>query len=904
MKKTKKIISCLSFIFAISCGILAKFEYEFPKDKIKKVVLENGLTIVACEYKRTPKVHLRLVYDIGSANESKGERGLAHLIEHMIFKGTEKASEVDIDGIAKKYGADLNAFTELERTSYFFETDNSNWPIFTDLLRDIAQNVSFKEQHLASEMKAVVQELNMRKDYYLLSMLERAIASIFPVGHPYHDPIIGYKEDLAALSAARLRDFYSKNYIPVKATLFMVGDIDLEDAVKKASESFCSLPSKQDDVSTNFENLETNEKMEDLKIYEDVTKEQLALFWQLPGEKVHSSILLGTISRIFGTGEGSRLQKRLVDDEKVAETVFIYPYNLKHGGVFFILIDPFDGCAEKCKEIVQDEIRKLIDFGPEASELKRVIAMSESAFVQSMENVSGFANRFISSYLETDDEYSTFKTLDKLRRIKSEDISNFFRDFLAEEKMGSIHLLPPAPETRSLIEEEKKRDKELEEEIFSIHTRTAPIEEPRLLKELPDPSLPKLEFPKATDRFLLENGLQVVLHKDMSLPLVSACFEIRDSEFIGVRNGIPLGLMLEMLNEGSENYSKKENIDFLESHGATFAGATFFSSLSSQLEPALDRALHIMLNPKFDPEALEKIKSLKLAEIKRMQDNPIQTSFHEMNNVVNNGTSRAMSYEEEEEVIKNISIEDIKNTHKNFIDPKRMVFSFSGAFNPEKLNVFLKEKLSCWESVNPKLLGKNDVGSREFEPGKTFDVSMVRDQVVLQLCQPSEVTMFDDDYNALCLLSKIAFSGMGSRLWKIRERFGLFYTSFGMMGYGAGRLPGADFIFSVINPSCTEICETLIKDVMLDIYENGVTEQELNDAKQEIFNEWIQLISSTGTVASKLGFIAIENLPDDYFDDVFKRTENITLEEINMVSKKYFDSSKLARVRVGMIPVS
>ncbi|MFH1643816.1 MAG: pitrilysin family protein [bacterium] len=153
-------------------------------NNVKKVVLENGMTVLVFKNTSVPKVLVQVVYDIGSYVEQEGERGLAHLIEHMIFKGTDKLAEGDIAAIANKYGATLNAFTSNDMTSYFFEVDKNNWQQFVPILADCMQNSRFDEQHLASELFTVIQELKMYKDNYQAVAWEKISELIFPSNHP------------------------------------------------------------------------------------------------------------------------------------------------------------------------------------------------------------------------------------------------------------------------------------------------------------------------------------------------------------------------------------------------------------------------------------------------------------------------------------------------------------------------------------------------------------------------------------------------------------------------------------------------------------------------------------------------------------------------------------------------
>src|SRR3990172_8208409 len=157
-----------------------KPHFAVPSAGITKVVLENGMTVLIFKNSSIPKVLVQIAYDVGSYVESDGERGLAHLIEHMIFKGTTKMSESDIDEISRKYGASYNAFTSMDMTSYYFETNKNNWKPFMSILADCMQNARFDDQHLASELKAVIQELKMYKDDYWSMMLEKVDSLLYP----------------------------------------------------------------------------------------------------------------------------------------------------------------------------------------------------------------------------------------------------------------------------------------------------------------------------------------------------------------------------------------------------------------------------------------------------------------------------------------------------------------------------------------------------------------------------------------------------------------------------------------------------------------------------------------------------------------------------------------------------
>src|SRR3990172_3903000 len=151
---------------------------------VQKKVLSNGMTVLVRPLHMIPKVSLQLWYNVGSKDEKSGEKGIAHLIEHMIFKGTKKLSESDINVVSHMLSGSINAFTSWDYTGYLFNFPTQNWKETLPIMADCMLNCAFKDDHLNSEMKAVIQELKMYRDNYQMSLLEEIMGSIF-VDHPY-----------------------------------------------------------------------------------------------------------------------------------------------------------------------------------------------------------------------------------------------------------------------------------------------------------------------------------------------------------------------------------------------------------------------------------------------------------------------------------------------------------------------------------------------------------------------------------------------------------------------------------------------------------------------------------------------------------------------------------------------
>lgn len=913
------ILSLSSILFLKACrdrkvNLEQRMRVEsFMNNKIKKIVLDNGLTILVFQNTQTPKVLLQIAYDVGSWVEQEGERGMAHLIEHMIFKGTDKLSEGDIDSISRKYGASFNAFTGKDMTSYYFEVDKNNWHPFVGILADCMQNARFDSQHLASEFKTVMQEFRMLSDNSWRSMMAEASNIIYPSNHPYHCPIIGFKEDLVNMKAEDLKYFYKKYYRPERATLFIVGDIDPDEAIEIAVQKFKDIPdgkapeSISDDKNSMFD-IVPDTRVNETYIYEDVQKEQLGFYWLIPGLRAKGSEeIVSIIEFVLGHGEGSRLYKRLVEEEKVAVSVGCMGHQLMEAGILFILVEPLQDKSAECKKFIIEEINKVIKDGLLEKELQKVVTAKEREFFQNLQSLSGFTYEWIKSFISTRDELDIFSKVEKLGKIDSLQIQKFIKHFLDPFFMNKIEVLPLPEDKKEVWIKLREESDKLDNLIFASHPRTAPLEEAKFVKTLPDPKKLTFEFPKPEKEIELKNGLTVILHKNEHWPIFSLNCRFKQAGYFSeIKDGILLDFMMNFLMEGTlgrlnGRFSKTDNVDFFESNGALYGfdvSGGMVSGLIKNYEGVFERFVTILTKPLFPENELKKLKDIFVDIFQRKKDSQTDIGIKHLKNLIYKNHPFEWTFDEAIELIKNVDIKMLKELHKKYVTPKNMILSISGDIDIDKVEKEIKKLFVDWTG-DKYWVDIIDKGS--FEPEKKVDDFMLRDQVLLLFGRPSPLNVYHEDLVPVKMLDFIAFSSIGSRLYQLREQTGLFYSAFGLFGVGAGRTNGFDYAGSILNLENVDKAEKLILDVIDNMGKNGVYEHELNASKQSYLKGIIDLTSSNGVLSELLARLKSLELGFDYYDKVLNRVQTISLEEINKICAKYFDSKNMSRVRVGRI---
>lgn len=877
-------------------------DFEMPVDRIKKIKLKNGMTVLLFRTDTAPKVLVQVAYDVGSYVETSGERGLAHLIEHMIFKGTAKMSEGDIDAISRRYGATYNAFTSLDMTSYYFEANKSNWQPFLEILADCMQNARFDEQHLASELKAVIQEIKMYRDNFWRKILDKAIELAFPPNHPYHFPVIGFQEDLLNLKAENLKSFYKKYYSPDRATLFIVGDFNEDEAISLAKQNFENIKPngvvKPKDIpavlpsfsSTNF------------RFYEDVKNNMLCFYWHIPGLRDKNEILSSALDFLLGSGEGSRLYRKLVDEKKVAISVSTSAVKLLDGGIFGIFIEPVEGKSDSCQALVAHELVKIGKKGFSEQELVKMIKNNLRGFFSRFQNYKDFTYAWLKSYFATRDELAILQRVSQYKQITSAQLQDFVKNYMDPLFMNKIEILPLPDDKKDKKSEVQKISDDIDQKILQLHKRTAELEAPKLVNTLNAANPFEFVYPKPDLEMTLNNGLKVILKKNSSWGLISLGLKFKDAEYLSSsKDGISVGLMMDILMEGSNKYSKEQNVEFFENNGVFYqfdtSGVTI-SMLNHAYESVFKRMFHILRKPTFPKLALNKLKDISISSFKRSKDDPSSVLTRKIKCAVYNNHPYSWTFDEAIDIVQKIGTADLLQLHMQYVTPSGMTLTIVGDFEIEKMKEVVEAIFEKWTSESSKKI-EYKVG--EFKPKENIDEYMMRDQILMSFCQPSPLTIYDADLIPVKMLNYITFYSLGSRLYKLREQTGLFYNAFGSYATLAGKTQGFDYIGAILSLENLDFAEKSIRDLISDLVKNGITQKELDDARQLYLKTLIDSISSNKDLAEVLNYLETMHLGFDYYDKVLARIQAMSVEELNAIAVKYFSMENMARIRVGRI---
>lgn len=415
--------------------------------------LPNGLNVILHEDHTVPMVSVNVWYHVGSANEKPGRTGFAHLFEHLMFEGSGHVKEGQFDDLLEAAGGENNASTETDRTNYYINVPSNALDLALYLESDrMGYLLDVVNEAMVNGQRDVVK--NERRQSYEnapYGMAEVRIDELmFPKGHPYHWPVIGYMEDLTAASADDVREFFRKYYAPQNASLVVAGDINPAEARKRIEYWFADVKTgkQADPIEVPPAGLSSvvTETLTDR-----VQLPRLYLVWMSPALYEPGDAALDIAASVLAGGKNSRLYKRLVYDMQVAQDVSAYQESHGLGSLFRIEItarpstDPPAQTLAKLKTLVDEELGKLRAAPPTDREVQRALNQTEASFYARMETVGGFggkADQLNGYYFQAGDPDFFNEDLARYLSLQANDIQAAVRRWLPADRRLELSVVP------------------------------------------------------------------------------------------------------------------------------------------------------------------------------------------------------------------------------------------------------------------------------------------------------------------------------------------------------------------------------------------------------------------------------------------------------------------------------
>ena len=412
--------------------------------KVDKYVLPNGLTVLLTEDHSAPIISYQTWFRVGSKNEEPGLTGIAHLFEHMMFKGAKRYGQGMFETILQANGATNNAFTTNDYTGYYENMPSSKLELVMDIESDRMENLQITAENLKSEREVVKEERRYRVDNNPSGILrENIMSTVFKV-HPYRWPVIGYMQDLDNVNVENATKFYRTFYAPNNAVLVIAGDFNT-DAAKKMIEKYYG-PLKSQTLPDRPRPPEPEQKSpRSQELRKEVQSIQFAITFPAPKAGSDESYALDLVGNIMGSGTSSRLHQRLVYKDQLATSVAAYNYTLQDAGLFQVFVTLKPGANwDRAYKAVYGELWRPANMKIKDDELQKAKNQMMKSYVDGLKTIHGKAEALVLNEIMFGDYERLFHDLERYQKVTADDMRKAAAKYLVTNKSNLVVLRPLA----------------------------------------------------------------------------------------------------------------------------------------------------------------------------------------------------------------------------------------------------------------------------------------------------------------------------------------------------------------------------------------------------------------------------------------------------------------------------
>ncbi len=678
----------------------------------QEFTLPNGLRVIVHTDRKAPIVAVNIWYHVGSKNEPLGRSGFAHLFEHLMFQGSENHKGEFFEPFELVGATDQNGTTNSDRTNYFqnVPTTALDMALFMESDR-MGHLLGAIDQAGLDEQRGVVQnEKRQGENQPYGRVFDHLLKASYPKSHPYHHSVIGSMNDLNAATLDDVKAWFKSWYGPNNAVLVLAGDIDLATAKEKATRYFGDIPASASVAKMPTMVAKRTQSTRET-ITDKVPQTRIYRAWNVPGVGDAAGDQLQILAQVLGGSKSSRLDKRLVFDDKLADNVAAFAWTSELGGLFIVQADVKAGAdAAKVEAAISEEVARLIKDGPSDEEVAQAKTVIKSGFIRGVERIGGFGGKadVLAECAVFTGKADCFReSLAVIEKTSAKTLKSVAGQWLS----SGDHTLSIVPGERPPVVEEPA--------VANLPPSVIPKADPKFTTVKTDldrkagvpktTSFPDLKFP-ALQRATLSNGTRVILAERPGLPVVQFNMTFQGAGFAsdqGRKAGIA-NFTMGMLDEGAGTYDALSFGNRAESLGANIGASAdldgssvYVSALKENLEPSLALYSDMILRPRFDQAEIDRVRASWIASIKQEKARPAGIGGRVLRQTVygmGHPYAVAASGLGEEDSIASLTKDDMMAWHRDWIRPDNATLLVVGDTTLKEVLPKLETAFTSWKA--------------------------------------------------------------------------------------------------------------------------------------------------------------------------------------------------------------
>jgi zinc protease len=879
--------------------------------------LDNGCKVLLYPDPSRSTVTVALTVFVGSRHEGYGETGMAHLLEHMVFKGTPR--NPNVPRALQNHGANFNGTTNVDRTNYFetMPATDENLEFGIQLEADRLVNSYIKREDLMSEFSVVRSEFESGENSPTRVLNQRMMATAFE-WHNYGKSTIGNRTDIERVPVDNLREFYKKFYQPDNCMVVVAGKFDEAKALILVQKHFGGIPKPIRELPKTYteEPPQDGERLVTLRRVGDVGA--VGVLYHIPAGRHEDFPALEVLTSTMSAQPTGILYKKLVET-KLATSAGGFSMGLHDPGVAEFSAQVEKGVdLEKVKAVLLETIDEVVKNGVPAEDVNR----TKTRIIKNRENSSINTSQVaisLSSWAAQGDWRLYFLHRDRIEKVTPEDVKRVAGKYFTRDNRTVGQFIPTrepqraliaaAPAASELVKEYKGRAAVATGEAFNaspsnIDARTKQVE-------------------------LAGGAKAAILSKKNKGEQVSALVTIRygdEKNLMGYEQAASMlpGLMMR----GTKNLSFQQLRDEMDKLGVVISpggmmgggrggrggggggggslGSITFAIQAKKdtLVPAIDLLKQILREPLLPEKEFDTAKRGRLAAVSEMKNEPSMLAQNQLQRMLSSFPNTSIHYvptiAESLERMEKVNIDQVRKLHAEYLGAENASAVIVGDCDEEATVKKLNELFDGWKASQPYALIR-----KPFSP--------LKDQVVEKINTPDKANAVfvaginlplrddDADYPAL-MMANFIFGGntLSSRIGdRIRGKEGLSYGITSRLAVDSFEKQGSFMITGICNPTNMAKLEQSVREELDKMCTAGVSEKELDEARQGWLNAQMARFVQDASIAGSLSSNLQTKRTMAYYSELESKVRNLTADQIGTTFKKYIDPKKLQIVEGG-----
>lgn len=835
------------------------------------VLVGNGLRVLLVPDGSVPVVAACVVYHVGSRNEATGRTGATHLLEHLLFKGSDKFNVENGHSMARvleRVGASFNATTWFDRTTYYETLPPEHLGLALEIEADRMRHALLREADLVSEMTVVRNELERGENEPFEALLKESFAIAFRE-HPYHHPTIGWRSDIENASIAKLREFYDTFYYPDNASLVLVGSFERSEALALVAEHLGPLPRAPRPLPPMQAREPRQEGERRFTVSRTGEVGWVALSWRVPEAAHADTHALAVLSDALAGGVTSRLYQSLVETSLCLDVMAV-PWQLRDPGLLQIFATLHPGTRHrKVEKLICRELSLLMRNGIADEELERAKVQVEAHVAFHRDSPGQVAAAFAEAVSAVDWRFY-LDYQERIRAVSGADVLRAARTTFRDDAVTVGYFVPKRARGRSR---------------GACARGVAPVPRPCHFRPALASQVREAALPSGGRLLMLPRHVNQTVH-------------VRGSLFAGHGLVEParwsaVSFLPDMLERGTSSYDRLTlarmledraiEIDISGESANPFEVACSGRALARHLPLLLSLLVEMLLRPTFPAEEVEKLRTLRLGELAHAHEDTFRRAYEAFARLLfpPGHPNYRRPYAERRAGLEALRREELVAAHSQLYGASSLIVALVGDFDPGEIEVRMSRLLAAAPAGVAKL---PEIERREptHVVAREERVAMAdKPNLDVLLGHPAGLRRPDADYLAAQLGNAIlGHSTLSSRLGRrLRDAEGLTYGVISRF-FGASLLDGPWAVSLSVGAGDLARATAAVREEAAKFVADGPTADELADEREAMAGAYRVALATPSGTAYELLRLARHNLATEEIDRMPGRIRALACEDV------------------------